>query len=153
MKKLLFLAVFLPFLAFAADSVEINGVSVQGQTATANGTSVYDTSSFTSVAFDSNEAIITSDTSWNVSNVLKAGTHIVNASVGAENATFTFDIHSGEGGLRQCQLSGECPTFGMFAPEIPKQTGIAPKSNNRISDGTLVTIQNLFELLAKGMLK
>jgi hypothetical protein len=119
MKKLLFLLVFLPFLVFAADSVEINGVSVQGQTATANGTSVYDTSSFTSVAFDSNEAIITSDTSWNVSNVLKAGTHIVNASVGAENATFTFDIHSGEGGIL-CPNNPELKC-GLFAPTIPDQ--------------------------------
>lgn len=151
MKKLLFLAVFLPFFALAANSVEITGVSLQGYTATANGTSVYDTETSTAVSFDTGDPVSTTATAWSISKALKAGTHIVQASVGSAKTSFTFDIHSNEGGMRACQWMGECPTFGMFAPTIPNQI---PNQNEKPKEiKPTIPLLNFWQDLQKYLIK
>lgn len=148
MKKAIFLAVFLPILAFAANEVEIGGVSLNigSQIATVNGNSVYDTSTQTDVAFNSNSAQSTGDTSWTFSNKVHPGKNTVSAVNGDVNASLSFVMPSNEGTVFQ-------GLGALSGPQIPDQKNpVSTKTNNIAKDGTLVTIHNLFELIAKGLI-
>lgn len=154
MKKLIVISLLLPFLTFAADSVEITGISSRANgTAIASGSSVYDTSTETEGLFNSNSVGTTGATNWTFeTSGLKSGQNSFEAKVGGMSVSINFSVPSNEGGLRSCQIDGSCPTYGLSAPTIPSQNLGAVQSRNRAKDGTLVTIQNLFELLAAGLI-
>lgn len=153
MKKIIAILTLLPLMAFAADSVEITSIQTS---ATGNvevsGSSIYDTVITTEGSFDGNSAGTNDLTNWTFSTKLKSGQHSFQATVGGTSATQSFSVPSNEGGLRACQFDGTCPTFGLSAPTIPNQNPTPATQNNRAKDGTLVTIQNLFQLLSAGLL-
>lgn len=151
----------LPLMVLAAgEAVSIIGVSLDHNTATITGTLDLGTETEGNVYVDNSLLQAITNPNWSVSTHVNFGNHVAKAVVGVEESTMNFTVVNPDGGgSNPCMSMGTCPFFGLKAPFIPIQdsspvlSSVLPvKTNNIAKDGTLVTIQNLFELIGKGLI-
>lgn len=159
--SLIAVVLLLPFIALAAgEAVDITGVTLDRNTATISGTLDLGAEVSGSVYVDNIALQAITNPNWSVSTHVNFGSHVAKATVGAVEDTMSFTVKNPDGGgMNPCMSMGTCPFFGLTAPFIPAQTSTPALSsvlpvtaNNIAKDGTIVTIQNLFQKIAKRLI-